>query len=154
MTTQIRPFWFRWLLVVTVVLLLFSASFVLLPDLIYRFFAWMVSPVLNVDAVVTIEAAHYIKLIYGVLGAVMIGWSIALLSILISSFRRGERFGWWSVAASIGIWFIMDTSFSISMGFVPNAIFNLLFLILFSIPLAATYRKFNEEKPITVKHEH
>jgi len=56
------------------------------------------------------------------------------------SFARGERLGWRVVAASVLAWFVPDSAFSVWSGFWPNAVLNLLFFVVFALPLAATYR--------------
>jgi uncharacterized membrane protein YhaH (DUF805 family) len=45
---------------------------------------------------------------------------------------------------SLLVWFIPDTTFSIASGFWQNAILNLVFAILFLIPLTALYRQTHE----------
>lgn len=141
MSSQVSVFWWRWLLLVTIGVFLFGLGFIFLPDVMQGLFNWMFYgvPEARFDA----EATHYIKFTYGVLGAVMAGWMAALLSILLRSFRRGEREAWDTIALSMVVWFIIDTPFSLSMGFPQNAIFNVLFLVLFAVPLGATYQQFH-----------
>ncbi len=140
MSNQVSLFWWRWLMLVTVGVLLFSLGFILLPDVMQSLFNWMffAAPQARFDA----EATHYLKFTYGVLGAVMAGWMVTLLSILLRSFRRGEREAWDTITLSMLVWFVIDTLFSLSMGFPQNAVFNGLFFVLFAIPLGATYRQF------------
>lgn len=141
MSSQVSVFWWRWLLVVTVGVMLFSLGFIVLPDVMQSLFNWMffATPQARFDA----EATHYLKFTYGVLGAVMAGWMTALLSILLRSFCRGEREAWDTITLSLLIWFVIDTPFSLAMGFPQNALFNVLFLVLFAVPLGATYRQFH-----------
>jgi hypothetical protein len=141
MSSQVSLFWWRWLLSVTVGVMLFSLGFIILPDVMQSLFNWMffAAPQAHFDA----EATHYLKFTYGVLGAVMVGWMVALLSILLRSFRRGEREAWDTITLSLLIWFVIDTTFSLSMGFPQNALFNVLFLVLFAVPLGVTYRPFH-----------
>ncbi|NJL10955.1 MAG: hypothetical protein HC908_14390 [Calothrix sp. SM1_7_51] len=89
-------------------------------------------------------ATLYILFIYRLLGAVMIAWMISLLFILAGPFRQGQREGWYAVTASIVVWFLIDSGFSISTGFWQNAVFNTILFVLFLIPLAATYHHFHD----------
>ncbi|MEW6403856.1 MAG: hypothetical protein AB1649_18840, partial [Chloroflexota bacterium] len=91
----------------------------------------------SVDAL-DASARAYILLFQGVLGAVMFGWSAALLLVLLGPFRRGFREGWMITAVSLVAWFIPDTAFSLWTGFWLNAALNGVFLLMFAIPLAAT----------------
>jgi hypothetical protein len=93
------------------------------------------------------QAAAYIELVQAVLGAVMFGWGLALLLVVLRLFARGAREGWQIITVSIVAWFIPDTAFSLWSGFWQNAVLNLVFLVLFATPLAATYRTFHKPGP-------
>ena len=43
-------------------------------------------------------------------------------------------------------WFIPDTAFSMYSGFWQNAALNPVFVVMFAIPLAATYKVFHPER--------
>ena len=92
------------------------------------------------------EAVAYIALVHAVLGAVMFGWGVALLLIVRGLFARGAIEGWQIVAVSVAAWFVPDTAFSLWSGFWQNALLNVVFIILFAVPLAATYRAFHDQK--------
>lgn len=140
MSKQLSVFWWYWLVLVILGVILFSLAFVLLPDGMQGMFKFMffASPEPRFGQ----EVVGYLKFVYGVLGAVMAGWMVTLLSIVMRSFRRGEREAWNTITISITVWFMIDTAWSIIMGFPQNAVFNLLFLVLFAIPLAATRQQF------------
>lgn len=84
-------------------------------------------------------AVSYIALVHGVLGAVMIGWGVALLFLMFGPFRRGSRESWLTIAISLAAWFVPDIAFSLWHGFWQNAVVNSAFAVLFAIPLVATY---------------
>ncbi len=44
--------------------------------------------------------------------------------------------GHWS--AGVGLWFVLDTLFSLAYGVLPNVVLNLIVFALFALPLAAT----------------
>lgn len=90
------------------------------------------------------EAASYIELAHAVMGSVMIGWGAALLLVLRGPMRRNLPEVLKIFAVSLLVWFIPDTIFSIASGFWQNAILNLVFAILFLIPLTALYRQTHE----------
>ena len=136
------PFWWRWLIVTTVFVLVFSTAMVVIPRPVMRMFSLLYySSPESIDAFGA-PAVAFIMLLQGVLGAVMFGWSAALLLVLLGSFRRGSREGWTIIAVSLAAWFIPDTTISLLSGFWQNAVFNLVFLALFAIPLVATRRTF------------
>ena len=140
--TAPSPFWWRWLIVTTVVVLIFSIAMVVIPEPVQRLFSlvYYSSPE-RIDAFGA-PAVAFIMLLQGVLGAVMFGWGVALLLVLLGSFRRGSREGWTIIAVSLAAWFIPDTTYSLWSGFWQNAVFNLVFLVFFAIPLVATRRTF------------
>jgi uncharacterized membrane protein YhaH (DUF805 family) len=138
---QISVFWWRWLLIVTIGVIIFSLGFIFLPDVMQQLFNWMLFSAPN--APFGEATTHYLKFVYGVLGAVIVGWMVTLLAIIMRPFRRGESESWNTITFSIVIWFVVDTTFSLRMGFPQNAIFNTLFFVLFAIPLGATYKQFH-----------
>jgi hypothetical protein len=138
-------FWWYWLIIVASGVIVFSFSMVIAPNLVQQLlFDTMFFSSAQMQTIFGNTAASYILFMYRVLGAVMIGWMISLLFILAGSFRQGERQGWYAVTASIMVWFLIDSGFSISTGFWQNAVFNVIFFVLFIIPLAATYHHFND----------
>ncbi|CAE6761242.1 hypothetical protein [Nitrospira defluvii] len=137
-------FWWRWLIVVTAGVLVFGLSMVVAPGLTRQFFSLLVFSSAGTIGALGEPAVTYIALVHGVLGAVMIGWGIALLFIVLSPFRRGSRDGWYTLAVSVAAWFIPDTVFSLWSGFWHNAVLNVVVAVLFAIPLAATYPVFLE----------
>ncbi len=143
MPKLVNGFWWRWLVVVTVGVLIFAAGFIFAPGLMTTLFDAMFFSANRSNATFSAEALDYITFTYGVLGAVMIGWMLLILRVLLGSFRRGEREAWDMIALSMVVWFVVDTGFSLSMGFWENALFNTAFFISFAIPLAATYRTFH-----------
>ena len=138
-------FWWYWLIVAACGVIVFSLDMIIAPNLVQQqFFDAMFFSSAQMQTVFSDTAALYILFIYRVLGAVMVGWMISLLFILAGPFRQGQREGWYAVTVSIMVWFLIDSGFSISTGFWQNAVFNVIFFVLFIIPLAATYRRFND----------
>lgn len=142
--TQHHLVWYRWLLVVSVGVMVFGIGMVLAPNLTRQLFGLLLYA--SADGLDGFGAGPlaYVTLVHGVLGAVMFGWSVALLYIVLGPFRRRSREGWQMLAVSVACWFVPDTAFSLWMGFWQNAVLNLGFVLLFILPLAATYRVFHQ----------
>ncbi len=137
--------WWYWLIFVACSVITFSLGMVIAPNLVQeKLFDAMFFSSAQMQTILSNTAVSYILFTYRVLGAVMIGWMISLLFILAGSFRRGERNGWYAMTGSIVVWFLLDSGVSISAGYWQNAVFNLIFFVLFMIPLAATFNRFNE----------
>jgi hypothetical protein len=138
-------FWWRWLIVVTLGVMLSGITMVALPALTLEFFGLLLysSP----EALYTFGAPTkaYITLVHGVLGSVMFGWGVALLYILLGPFRRGSREGWLMLVVSLAAWFVPDTALSLWSGFWQNAALNGVIAVLYIIPLVASYRAFKEQ---------
>lgn len=145
MNGQSNLFWQRWLLVVTVGVVLFGLAFMLLPDLMQQVFNLLLFGAADADGRFDATTVDYLEFVYGVLGAVMIGWGASLLLIVMGPFRRGEREGWNMLAVSLGVWYVVDSAFSVYSGFAANAALNTVFFVLYLIPLAATYRQFHAQ---------
>ena len=143
---KVPVFWFRWLLVVIVGVMLFGISMIMSPHLISQFFSLLFYASANgIESQFGTAAVAYITLIHGVLGAVMFGWGMSLLLVLLRLFQRGSREGWLILSVSVTVWFVPDTLFSLWTGFWQNAVLNLLFALLFAIPLVATYGLFKND---------
>lgn len=139
-------FWWRWLVAVNLGVLAFGISMVLLPGLTQKLFNLLMFSSSEGNPAFGQAAVAYITFLSAVLGATMFGWGMALLYALLGPFRRGEAEGWRLVAVSLVAWFIPDTAYSLWSGFWQNAVLNLVFAIAFAIPLAATYKTFNNAK--------
>ncbi len=87
------------------------------------------------------EALDYTTFIFGVLGAVIIGWMVLTFVVARGPLRRREPWAWNAVAASIGAWFVVDTGFSLAVGQVEHAVFNVGFLVPIAVALAALRRE-------------
>ena len=142
MSKSLNLFWWYWLIGVTAGVVGFGLALVLTPNLMHRFFNWWFFSASKTNASLSDPATSYLAFTYGVLGAVMVGWAVALFAFLLGPFRRGEREGWYSLTFSIIIWFGLDSVLSLVAGFFENAILNAVFLLLFAVPLGATYRYF------------
>ncbi|MGD0858235.1 MAG: hypothetical protein ABR912_02840 [Terracidiphilus sp.] len=135
-------FWWSWLLVVTSGVLLFGIAMFAAPELTRQSFGLLLfSSSASIDNFGG-PAVAYIALVHGVLGAVMCGWSAALLFVLLGPFRRGSKESWRTLFISLLAWFVPDTVFSLWSGFWQNAVLNAVLAALFAMPLAATHRTF------------
>ncbi|BAZ53640.1 hypothetical protein NIES4103_63230 [Nostoc sp. NIES-4103] len=143
MNLEFRLWWY-WLIIVTSGVTIFSISLVILPDFMQLFFNAMFFSHSQAHTSFSEVAYCYIKFLYGVLGAVMVGWNITLLFILTGPFLRRQREAWYAMTVSVLVWFMLDSSFSMSAGFWQNAVFNTMFIVFFAIPLVATYRYFQK----------
>jgi len=139
-------FWSNWLLLASDGMILFGLLMVFAPDFfrnsIYRLYtdfyyarggAFEALP----SADVTLQVW-----IYALAGAISIGWMVALAMIIFIPFRRGEKWAWWAVTGSLATWFVLDCLGSAIYGMSINLIINVGAFILFTIPLAMTYRIF------------
>jgi hypothetical protein len=138
MTKQFS-FWRRWLIVATLCFMAFSLALVVAPNFTRQFFSLLIYAVPESINAFGGAAVAYISLVHAVLGAVMFGWGVALLSIVLGPFKRMSLEAWQTLAASLAAWFIPDTAYSLWSGFWQNTVFNGVFITLFAIPLIATY---------------
>jgi hypothetical protein len=82
-------------------------------------------------------ARSHVLLLYGVLGAVLIGWMLLLLAVVLGPLRRRERWAWNAVTLSMTLWFLIDTTFSLLIGSPAHAVFNVPFAVAIGVPMAA-----------------
>jgi hypothetical protein len=136
-------FWWRWLVFVSLGVLMFGLILVIFPGLTLQGFSLMIYLSASRISEFGEPAVSYIRLVHGVLGAVMVGWGAALLFVLFGTFRENPSIAWKTLTGSVVAWFIPDTTFSLWSGFWQNAILNAVFILLFIIPLIAIKRQLN-----------
>jgi hypothetical protein len=135
-------FWSRWLQVVTIVVCMFGLTMVFAPGITQQFFGLICYSSSQSISSFGDKASAYIQLMHAVLGAVMFGWGMALMLIVLGPFRRGSKEGWRMIAISLAAWSIPDTGVSFYTGFWQNSILNLVIVVFFAAPLLAAYREF------------
>lgn len=133
-------FWYRWLVAVTGAVMIYALCLIIFQDTMQALFDKLFFPNTHDYGA---DADATLNLVYGVLGAVLFGWMATLMGILLTSFRQGQRGAWLTIALSMLAWFSLDTGFSLYVGVERHAAFNIPFLVMFIIPLAATYRHFH-----------
>ena len=139
--SPVRPdVWDRWL--EAAVLLVGGAGvfFVVARVPTTTLFEWIIFGSAD-SPIPTGDAARYVTFVYGVLGAVMIGWACTLWPLVRGPLRRRERWAWTAVALSVGVWFVVDSTLSVASGFGENALLNLVFAVAFGVPLLAIRRR-------------
>lgn len=133
-----RERWVRWLVVVDTTVIALGFFMVLLPEPNRQLFNAILFGMLDGPAAFGPEAVRYIKFVYAVLGAVLIGWGVALMLVTLRGFRRGDPEAWWTVTLSVVAWCVPDTTFSLASGFWQNAVLNAGFALAYAVPLVAT----------------
>ncbi len=80
---------------------------------------------------------EYVQLVYGILGAVIVGWMITIGAIVVGPLRRREPWAWSAIVTALAVWLALDTGLSLILGFVGHALFNVAFALALAFPLAA-----------------
>jgi hypothetical protein len=150
-SSPISVFWFRWLIVANILLVLFAAALLLLPNIMHPYFYLLIYGSATAPQGFSEEAQRYIVFFGSILAAIMIGWGVSLFYLIAIPFRRGERWAWYAIAASVLFWFVVDNVFSIGTGYPNNVLQNIPFFLLYAAPLAATYRAFHTEEGRTAQ---
>lgn len=127
---------YYWLLIDSIIVILCGAficffnstSIFIFNDLINHYF-WPDGIIPNVGT----EKFMYFN--YNLLGLLMIIWGMFILFILRNSFLKKEKWAWQSIFYTFVMWFLIDEFFSLYHGVYFNALFNLIFLGVFIIPL-------------------
>jgi len=132
------PIWVNWLLAVSVGVVLFGLALVLAPGLARSGFSLLVFGDARRIGTFDPVAIQYVALVHAVLGGVMVGWGVALVLVVRGPFAAADPAGWRIIAFSVLAWFVPDTAYSLWSGFWQNAVLNVVFVLLFAIPLMAT----------------
>jgi hypothetical protein len=137
-------FWQRWLLVVSLVVVLFGLALATLNDTSAFDLAFgnRVNAAIFRSGPVTTEMKAFQRWIYGVLGATVAGWGAALTFIAVGPFRRKELWSWNCLAVSLILWFVVDTTISLVFNVAINVVFNTTLLIALALPLVFARKHF------------
>lgn len=80
----------------------------------------------------------YVRVSLALLGAVTMGWSLTLMAVIQVANQLEKQVSkriWIGIAASIVIWYVIDSILSIATGFWLNAVSNTIFSATFLIPV-------------------
>lgn len=143
--TKISPFWTNWLLAFSVIGVFLAIDVVVIPiirETIGSFWYELFFGAGTYQALGETEVLFQ-QFLFGVMGAVMAGWMLLLAVIVHIPFRRGEKWAWYAIDASVLLWFIGDCTISLVVGFHANLWINIALLVAVMLPLLMTYRQFH-----------
>lgn len=130
----------RLLLALIGITALFGASMLLLPGATRSLFGLvMYGDAARIESFGS-EARAYATLLHGVLGAVMVGWAVALWGLLGGPGVSAAGAGWRGVGLSVGAWYLLDSGFSAAVGAWPNVVLNTGFAVAFAAGIAVARR--------------
>ena len=67
----------------------------------------------------------YQDFIYGLIGAMTVGWGLLLFFVAWKPFGNREAWAWWAIVISVDVWFVIDTWVALSFGAPVLVIANL-----------------------------
>jgi hypothetical protein len=145
MNNKSLKFWSNWLVVIAELTGLFGILMVLSPDFFRNIFYGTYTDFFYgagaFDALPSTEFAIHLWM-YALAGSIMMAWMVLIGIVALIPFRRGEKWAWWAMVATLAVWFVFDSGSSVIYGMSINVIINTVSLISFAIPLAMTYRTF------------
>ncbi len=137
-------FWQRWLLVVSIFLVVFGLALAFFNQTAFFNFLFnnQVNPVFWKAVPFNEGTVAFQHWVYGVLGATVAGWGVFLAFIGHYPFRRKESWAWICLVLGVGLWYVVDTTLSMLSQVVFNAAFNTALLVLLAPPLIFTRKVF------------
>lgn len=130
-----RAVWDRLLLGVITFVGLYGITMVIAAEQVSRNLFGPLGFGLDQAGDLTPSELDYVAFVFRVLGAVIVGWMVALAGIATVPLRRREPWAWWTVTASMVVWFVIDTGMSIAVGQHSHAAFNVAFVLAVAVPL-------------------
>ena len=79
-----------------------------------------------------------LRLTAAILGAVMMGWALTLLTLVQTALKQPQLSLWRPMTGSILVWWVIDSSISMALNTPGNALSNTGFLLLYLIPVLAS----------------
>lgn len=84
------------------------------------------------------EPRQWLKMVFGVVGSVLVGWAATMLILAAGPLRNGDSWAWYAIAVSVTLWFMLDTGMSIVYGWWQHGLFNVPFYAAIMVPMAMT----------------
>ncbi len=139
-------FWQKWLFVVGLLVVIFGVLLALfngtpLFDVMHQ----QVNPVFWEAGGPCRDAGAFQQWIYGVLGATVASWGVALAFVAYYPFRKKERWSWNCVMLGLILWYAIDTPLSYYHRVYLNVIFNTILFLAALLPLIFTKKYFNAQ---------
>ena len=129
--------WDRWLVAVLILVLLYGVALVVAGGFVGGEVFDRLGFGPDDGGVPEGEAGDYLRLVFGILGAVIAGWMVIAIALAIGPVRRRETWAWQALVASVALWFVLDTGLSVALGWWTHAWFNVGFGLALSPPLLA-----------------
>lgn len=131
-------FWQRWLVWASASTVLLGVSLVFFDTRLLPGLPEAINESLWGAPTMPAQVVTYHRFATAVLGATIASWASVLVFVAHIPFRAREPWAWWCVLIGLVVWFPLDTAMSLYFGVWPNAIFNLLALVLLGTPLIFT----------------
>lgn len=136
-------FWQKWLLLVSVFITAFGLALALgSRSGMFAFFMSRVEPAFWGAAGPGEAGSAFQGWVYGAWGATVAGWGLTLAFLAAVPFKRRETWARNCLALGLGLWFVVDTFFSLYYGVWINALLNLVLLVAAGLPVLFTWRSF------------
>lgn len=138
-------FWRAWLVAVSWAFVVFglALAFFNQTTLFNALFNDRVNPAFWPGSAIPPEARTFQQWVYGVLGAVLAGWSIFMAFLAQHALPLKQLWAWRCFVLGIVVWFLVDTSLSVYFGVGFNVLFNVLVLLAVGVPPGVVRKEFN-----------
>ncbi len=138
-------FWCNALIGAAIFTIALSLSFILPPLFGMSYFNFLFFGHATFPAAISDVGLHYVYFLYGLVGAITIGWMIPMLYLANGPIRAGDKTAFKVFGLTLAIWFVVDSLVSIANGFWQNAASNVSLALLFVIPLTMIRRHLNHK---------
>jgi len=135
--------WRIWLTLACLLVALFGLALALGGrGALFTFFMQRIDPLFWGPAGPPPGALAFQGWVYGAWGATVAGWGLMMAFLAWVPWGRREPWARNALAVSLGLWFVVDTFYSIYHGVWINAGLNLLVLVALGLPVVLCWREF------------
>ena len=139
-------FWQKWLLLAAALVTLFGLALALgSKSGLFELFMSRIDPAFWGAAGPGAAGEAFQRWVYGAWGATVAGWGLVMVFLAQIPFKRREPWARNCLAASLGLWFVVDTFYSLYYWVWINALLNTVLLIVLGLPLFFTWRGFGQK---------
>ncbi len=136
-------FWQKWLLAVGILISVFGVFMAFFNQTpIFDIFNNQINPIFWEPDTLSPASQNYQGWMYAVWGSTIAGWGLMVVFIVQFGYKNKQRWAWNALTWGLGLWYLLDTGFSLYYSVFFNALFNTSLLLLFTLPLAFTRKAF------------
>lgn len=131
-----EKFWLGWLKITMWLIVIVGALLALFSDYLFAdFLNLKINSIFFKGEPPMLQVELLKKWLFGISGAVMMGWGLSMLYVVSIPFKQREQWAWRCIFYPVLVWYIIDSAVSVYFGVGFNVIINSVLFLQIVAPL-------------------